>query len=295
MLQAETLDSRLDVMAARRRLPSSAGWILATLLFLTGTMVVQSSAAADQAPDPWVFEAHLDIFVPTNVSGTETFPPGPSPPAGSGNVGANNGIVSVNGAFVGGFWARYERWGLYTYVIYLDLEGTRTGSDLINIAGHPLNIDTTTTARLVIRDSYALVAGTYRIVTDPAYSLDVLVGGRFFDQHRSLDWQLSGNVASIPLASRSGSRTVDQSGVDAILGLTGRFGPTGHGWFAPYYLDVGTGNSDLTWQANAGVGYGWHWGEVAAGWRYMHYQFSANRYIESLGLNGPVVAILFRW
>jgi hypothetical protein len=125
--------------------------------------------------------------------------------------------------------------------------------------------------------------------------MDLLFGGRFFDQHRSLDWQLSGDVASIPLPSRSGHRSVSQQGGDAILGATGRFGPTGHGWFAPYYLDVGTGNSTLTWQVNGGVGYGWRWGEVAAGWRYMHYQFPTDRNIESVGLNGPVVVILFRW
>jgi len=26
-------------------------------------------------------------------------------------------------------------------------------------------------------------------------------------------------------------------------------------WFVPYYLDVGTGESDLTWQAMGGIGY----------------------------------------
>lgn len=257
-------------------------------------MVPRPAAGADEASPPWVFEAYLSIFVPTSVSGATTFPPGSPPPPGSSDIRVSDSLVSLNSAFVGGVSARRDRWGLYTYLIYLDLEGTRTGPGVIEIAGHPLDIQTTATARLGMRDTYALLAGTYRVVTDPNGPLDLLVGGRFFDQHRTLDWQLSGNVVSIPPSLQGGSRSVSKSGGDAILGVTGRFGPTGHGWFLPYYLDVGTGNSTLTWQANAGVGYGWGWGESVLGWRYLHYE-SRRENIGSLGLNGPVFIILFRW
>jgi hypothetical protein len=40
-------------------------------------------------------------------------------------------------------------------------------------------------------------------------------------------------------------------------------------WFVPYYLDVGAGDSYLTWQALAGIGYKFKWGETAAFWRYL--------------------------
>jgi hypothetical protein len=36
-------------------------------------------------------------------------------------------------------------------------------------------------------------------------------------------------------------------------------------WFAPFYLDVGTGATKLTWQGFAGVGYAYRWGDVVAG------------------------------
>ncbi len=38
-------------------------------------------------------------------------------------------------------------------------------------------------------------------------------------------------------------------------------------WFVPNYFDVGTGQTDLTWQAIGGLGYGFKWGEVIAVWR----------------------------
>ena len=36
----------------------------------------------------------------------------------------------------------------------------------------------------------------------------------------------------------------------------------------PYYVDVGTGQSQLTWQVNAGLGYQFDWGSVLATWRW---------------------------
>lgn len=285
--------ARLTSPGTAARLAAS-GRTLASLLVLTAMMAARAAAAADSSSEPWVFQAYLSIFVPTTVSGTTTFPPGFPPPPGSEDIDASNSLVNLNSAFIGGFSARHGRWGLYTYIIYMDLEGTRTGSGVIEIPGLPLAAQTTATARLGLRDSYTLLAVTYRLVTDPERPLDVILGGRFFDQHRTLDWQFSGDVSSIPPPNQSGSRSVSQSGADAILGLTGRFGPTGRGWFAPYYLDVGTGNSSLTWQVQAGVGYGWHWGETVLGWRYMHYQIP-RQYIQNIGLAGPVVILLFRW
>jgi hypothetical protein len=281
-----------DRSRCARGLPGSRRLIV--LLALVGGALSLPVAAADQAASPWVFEAYITLFLPSNVTGTNEFPPEESSPPGSSDVEASDSLVNLRSAFIGGFTARRERWGLYTYFIYVDLEGTGSASSLI-ITGSPASAEATGSARLGMRDTYALVAGTYRVVDNPNRTLDVLVGARLFDQHRTLSWQFSGNVGSVPTAERSGSRSVSQSGADAILGLTGRFGPTGRGWFAPYYFDVGTGNSSLTWQVNAGFGYGWSWGEAALGWRYMRYQNPAHADVENLNMTGPVVGLLVRW
>ena len=54
----------------------------------------------------------------------------------------------------------------------------------------------------------------------------------------------------------------------------------------PYYVDVGTGDSDLTWQAIGGIGYAFSWGEVLAAWRYIDYKFNGNK-IQDINFNGP--------
>ena len=66
-------------------------------------------------------------------------------------------------------------------------------------------------------------------------------------------------------------------------------------WFVPYYVDVGTGDSDLTWQAIAGIGYAFGWGEVLAAWRYLDYKFKSGDKVEDLTFNGPAIGVAFRW
>ena len=38
---------------------------------------------------------------------------------------------------------------------------------------------------------------------------------------------------------------------DAVVGIRGQFELSGR-WFMPFHLDVGTGDSDVTWQTTAG-------------------------------------------
>ena len=273
--------------------PAAARCVLTRLLILTALMAARAAAAADSSSEPGTYQFYLSIFVPTRVSGTTTFPAGPSSPPESEDVRVSHSLVNLNSAFIGGFSTRYGRWGIYTYVIYMDIEGGKSGAGVVEIPGHPVTPDASASARLGFRDGYILLAGTYRLVTDPVWPLDVVFGGRFFRQRHTLDWQFTTD-SLIPPASRSGNRSVSQSGGDGILGLKGQLGPTGRGWFAPYYLDVGTGHSNLTWQLNTGVGYGWRRCDAILGWRYMHYD-TPRQSIPSIGLGGPVAIFLYRW
>lgn len=66
-------------------------------------------------------------------------------------------------------------------------------------------------------------------------------------------------------------------------------------WYVPYYLDVGTGQSDFTWQALAGLGYRFHWGDVSLSYRHIGWQFGSNKRIDRLNLSGPLLAATFRF
>jgi len=63
----------------------------------------------------------------------------------------------------------------------------------------------------------------------------------------------------------------------------------------PYYLDVGTGSSEFTWQAMAGVGYRWHWGSVFGAYRYLSFDEGDQKFIRDLSLGGAAVGVGFRF
>ena len=63
----------------------------------------------------------------------------------------------------------------------------------------------------------------------------------------------------------------------------------------PYYVDIGTGQSEFTWQGIAGIGYKFNWGEVFGVWRYLDYSFKSSSKLEDLNASGPAVGVAFSW
>jgi len=58
---------------------------------------------------------------------------------------------------------------------------------------------------------------------------------------------------------------------------------------------MGAGESDLTWQGVAGLGYAFRWGEVAAAWRYLYYDLPSDKAIRDMSFSGPEIGVTFRW
>ena len=140
------------------------------------------------------------------------------------------------------------------------------------------------------------VAGYYRAIEVPGSTLDVVVGLRYLDSTQTLDWTVSGNVGAIPGTARTGSGSARMSNADLIVGLRGKVGGTGGSpWFFPWYVDIGAGESDLTWQVMGGVGHAFKWGEAVLAWRYMEYRMGSGSAMDTLKLDGPVIGATLRW
>ena len=111
---------------------------------------------------------------------------------------------------------------------------------------------------------------------------------------QTLTWSLDSSIPELP--TRSGKASVDGTDWDAIVGLKGRyFLGAERKWFLPYYADVGTGESSLTWQINAGVGYRFDWGSAFATWRYLDYDFRSGNSMQTMNMNGALVGVAFQF
>jgi hypothetical protein len=244
-----------------------------------GTAMAQASAQSAAEGD-WKFRAQIYGWFP-GISGETIFPP-PSNGGASLGLEASDYLKALHFVFMGGLEARKGRYGLLTDYIYLDFKANRSRSgdfSLTGPGGHlTIPADALADVGLRLRGWSWSAAGTYALIDKPSYEL-----------------QAVGNVASLPPASLQGAATVKPAVWDAIVGVKGR-AQLGQGrWFAPYYIDIGTGESDFTWQAMGGVGYAFDWGEVVGSYRHLDYRFGQSSGMQSLTFSGPAVSFAFRF
>ena len=261
--------------------------VLAASAIAPGVTAAQTPATG--TPGKWYFGAELYLYLPS-IGGSVAFPV-----RGSGsniNVDADTLIDGLDMAFMGALAAHNGQWGFFTDVMYLDVSGDKSNTRDFSINGVPGSI--TADLDLGLKGTIWTLGGEYRVVTNRAWTMDVLAGARMFAVKPKLSWSLG--VASPSLPGLEGSEEVKETNWDAIVGVRGRytFGDRRE-WFVPYYLDVGTGESDLTWQAMAGIGYSYNSWDFTAAWRYLDYNFKSDSKINDMNFNGPMFGVIYRW
>jgi hypothetical protein len=265
---------------------------VATFVIIVAGAFSPACASAQELSDEWKFRASIYMWMPT-MSGGANLPGGNTADI---DVKFHTLFDHLKMAGMGTFEAQKGRWGAFTDVIYMDLGGTKTTTRNGTIDGVPLPVGAALNTGLDIKAWIWTLAGSYRMQAEPGSSLDVFAGARMLWLQPRLNYEFSVDVGPFVGPNRSGSRSVTGQNWDGIVGVKGR---TGFGanreWFIPYYLDIGTGQSDLTWQAAAGIGYAFSWGEIVATWRYLDYNQKANEKLNDLTINGPLVGVAFRW
>jgi hypothetical protein len=82
---------------------------------------------------------------------------------------------------------------------------------------------------------------------------------------------------------------------DVIFGLRGKafFGDSR--FFVPYYIDLGVGANNQTWQGYGGAGYAFDHGQtLQLAWRSLNYYgLPSNSAVQKLTMGGPVLGYTF--
>ena len=270
---------------------------VASLLALCSIVAVSlapSGSNAQDLPDHWQFSAALYVWLP-DIGGHTTFP--------SDGGGGNTINVDISTIFdhlemtgMGSFEMQKGRWGAFTDLVYLDVRGSKSRTRDLEIGGNPLPASVSADTDIGLQTVLWTVAGTYHVVASPEASLAVLAGARLASIDEKLTWEFSGDFGSLTPPPLNGNQGASVDQWDAIAGLKGQFRlGADHRWVVPYYLDVGTGDSDLTWQAMVGLGYSFGWGDVDAAWRYLDYHLKSEGPIKDQNFNGPAAGVQFRW
>jgi len=255
-------------------------------------LACQASAQSTMSSDAWTWRGTIYVWLPS-INGTTNFKELDG--GGSIDTDANPGgyLSRLQFAFMGTVEARQARgpWGAFADAIYLNF-GNHTAR-IKSIGGPggnvsiPVDLGTTTN----LEGFVGMLGGEYAVLQQPNARVDLLAGIRYAAIKTSLDWDLSGPAGVLPA---TGSKSARTNLTDGIVGARGTYDLSSQ-WFIPWYADVGAGSSRLTWQAMAGIGYRFSWGDLTAAYRHLAYDFHNNRLASNVEFSGPAVAVSFRF
>jgi hypothetical protein len=179
-------------------------------------------------------------------------------------------------------------WSMLVDLIYLKVGANKSTSVDLPI-GDGLTLDAE--ADLTVKSWVGGLYGGYVFSEAKASKHQFIAGVRYFTMATDLHLEVDG-PNDTPLLSRTLSPSV--SLWDGVVGIEGHLGLGGR-WRLPYHLDVGAGSSELTYQALAGVAYGFRWGNLSLTYRYLYFDEGDDGLVKDLSLGGPVLGAGFRF
>jgi len=184
----------------------------------------------------------------------------------------NDIVDNLDMTFMGTFFARKAKWTFGADLMYLKI-GNKPNTPLPN--GQTLT-------NVQLKNWIITPTVAYRVMESEKLDLDVLVGARYFKMEPYME------ISSVPLPINSGSVT------DGIIGLRGEY-DINEKWYMPFQFDVGGGDSDVTWQAFAAVGYRYENFDLIAGYRHMEWELDAGAPLKDLSMSGPIIGAMFKF
>ena len=177
--------------------------------------------------------------------------------------------------------AKKGKWTFLTDVVYLDLDHSQN-KNLVD--GGPVRLDLTNfEMKAWIVTPYA----SYNVLDSDRVNLDLLAGARYL-------WlEITSKIEKQILTTTSTSSSAESDNVwDGIVGVRGAI-KLDEKWHLPFHFDVGTGDSDVTWQTYAGVGYKLDNIDLALGYRHLRWDFDDGAPLQHLYVTGPMIGIKY--
>lgn len=252
-----------------------------SLLFIVGQVLVFSMpgsawAREEARPDTWQFEAELYLWL-ASIGGTEAS-------GGDIDVDFDSLLDDLEIAFMGGLQARKGRWSFMIDAIYLD--ASADNSSIITLPVGP-DVEVTVNSSFELKNWIVSPYVGYNVAATDKVTLDILAGARYL----WMEADLALSVVEPPInqaASDSGDMW------DGIVGFRGEF-ILSENWYLPFHFDIGTGDTDLTWQAYGGVGYKFKRINIEAAYRYLEWNFDDNEVLEDMNVSGPMFGLRYSW
>ncbi|MBK8869740.1 MAG: hypothetical protein IPN19_01510 [Elusimicrobia bacterium] len=193
-----------------------------------------------------------------------------------------------------------RRWFVFSDLIYMALGDEKSRVKNVDFGSGPIDVDASADVGTDTTLSITgwTVLGGYRYFESKKASFEPTFGFRYIGMEAETEWLLSGTVTGPgPGETFQKSGSIKETGElwDALIGCRGQFWLGQGRWGVPYYIDLGTGDSDFTWQAMLGISYGFKWGELSASYRHLEYHVGGSNLIQDIKFSGPTLGFAFRF
>jgi hypothetical protein len=280
-----------DYMNVCRRTASKLG--LAALAVSVGISTAATAAEVDVYDGNTHYTITPYLWLP-GMTGTLNF----ALPSGvaiqpSATVKPNSYLSDLQFAIMLAGEVRKGDWALATDLIYTDFADLESHVTSLKGPGGNVNVPVNVGVNLGLRATIWTIVGSYTTIRNSGGTLDVIGGLRYARLENSLDWTVAGTGG---IFSRAGSSTESLNLWDGIVGVRGMAILSSDGkWILPFEADIGAGNSNWTWQAYAGLGYRFDWGDLVVSFRNLSFDQSSGKTLEGLRMTGPALSATFRW
>ncbi|HSR74822.1 MAG TPA: hypothetical protein VLL31_08260 [Sulfurovum sp.] len=218
--------------------------------------------------NPWKNEVSIYGWLPTISANT------PLPNSGD-SIDAEDIIDNLKMVFMGGYSGRSDTWSVFADLIYMDVGDSRN---------HAFPNGDVAYVGMDIKAMLVHGGVGYNLVDTGNGILAVVGGVRYVD--------LEVDVNTDIFINRNLSASKDFT--DFFIGLKG-YRNLSENWYIPYEADIGTGDTKLSWQAFAGIGYRYDWGDVKLGYRYLEFDMEDNAIVEDLTLSGAILGVSIKF
>jgi hypothetical protein len=273
MISTRSLTNSVCALSRSR----ACGLALAASLLLAPTLCLAVDAAR---PESWKLDLDVHFWLPrheiTTTSGDDL------------DMDIDDVVQNVDFTGQAGLKARKHRWRLYGDVFFGRVSADDIGSVTRPVG--PLSIARSISAKYKEEAWIVNAAAGYNLVDDEQWTLDVFAGLRY----THLDVALSLDLKT-RLLPGGGIRLEDSSDhLDGTVGVGGVIVFSDR-WYARYHADIGGGDTDLTWLAQAVLAYRFDSVDAYAGWRHTEWRGIDSAVLEDLTLTGPVIGVRFKF
>jgi hypothetical protein len=255
-----------------RRLASSP--LAAVLLTASLSPALATNA---KAPDDWRFDA--EIYGWAAGIGTDL------QRSGAARIGFARLVDDLDMAFMGAFAASKDKWRFAADVIHMDISEKGSATLTVPIvSGIPASASVRAELKAWILDPNV----QYRFYETDKLQLSALAGARYL----SIEGDVNRVVTSSSLGRVAGEVDGTKRWWDGVVGVSGQYNLTKR-WYVPFLADLGTGDSRLTWQAVAALGYHFDSVDAVFGYRHLAWDFKGGAALEDLFVTGPYVGVKY--